>query len=204
MSSAPDCASGDLNARRFRLKAGGQLTEDVMQPPFRHLPHPAPTSAEARAESLRDPGFGRVFTDHMVVVKWTEGEGWGRSGRQGARTVPDRPRQRGAALRAGNLRGTESLSHGGRDHDVPARAQCAPLSRNRPSGWRCRLCPKTCFSPPAEELVKKDRDWVPGGEGSLYLRPFQFASEVFLGVKPASEYLFVVIASPVGRLFQGG
>ncbi len=46
------------------------------RPPFRYIPHPAPTSAEARAEKLRDPGFGRVFTDHMVVVRWTDGRGW--------------------------------------------------------------------------------------------------------------------------------
>jgi branched-chain amino acid aminotransferase len=41
-------------------------------------------------------------------------------------------------------------------------------------------------------------------EGSLYLRPFMYASEVFLGVKPASDYLYLVIASPVGSYFAGG
>ena len=52
--------------------------------------------------------------------------------------------------------------------------------------------------------MRIDRDWIPGGEGSLYLRPFMIASEVFLGVKPSAEYIFAVIASPVGSYFKGG
>ena len=43
---------------------------------FRHIPHPSPTPAAARADRLKDPGFGRVFTDHMVTVRWSEGQGW--------------------------------------------------------------------------------------------------------------------------------
>jgi len=52
--------------------------------------------------------------------------------------------------------------------------------------------------------VKIDADWIPSGEGSLYLRPFMFASETFLGVRPANEYIFCVIASPAGAYFKGG
>ncbi|NWN22935.1 branched chain amino acid aminotransferase, partial [Escherichia coli] len=55
------------------------------------------------------------------------------------------------------------------------------------------------------QLVRIDQKWIPEIEGgSLYLRPFMFASEVFLGVKPASEYLYMVIASPAGAYFKGG
>src|SRR5260221_4449562 len=53
-----------------------------------------------------------------------------------------------------------------------------------------------------EKLVKVDRAWIPDGDGSLYLRPFMFANEVFLGVRPSSEYLYIVIASPVGSYFK--
>jgi len=56
-----------------------------------------------------------------------------------------------------------------------------------------------------EELLRVDRDWVPTrADGSLYLRPFMFASEAFLGVRPATEYVFCVIACPVGAYFKGG
>ena len=55
------------------------------------------------------------------------------------------------------------------------------------------------------QLVLKDADWFPTVEGgSMYLRPFMFASEAFLGVRPAKEYKFLVIASPAGNYFKSG
>jgi branched-chain amino acid aminotransferase len=53
-------------------------------------------------------------------------------------------------------------------------------------------------------LVRLDAEWIPDGDGSLYLRPFMFADDVFLGVRPAMRYIFCVIASPVGVYFKGG
>ncbi len=64
--------------------------------------------------------------------------------------------------------------------------------------------PEALFLEAVEALVRADADWVPFGDGCLYLRPFMFASEAFLGVRPASEYIFCVIASPVGAYFKGG
>jgi branched-chain amino acid aminotransferase len=65
--------------------------------------------------------------------------------------------------------------------------------------------PEELFLGSIRALVEVDREWVPtSGEGSLYLRPFQIASEVFLGVRPSLEYLYVLIASPVGAYFSGG
>ena len=56
------------------------------------------------------------------------------------------------------------------------------------------------------ELVRADIGWVPaaGGEDSLYLRPMLFATEVSLGVRPATSYRYLVIASPAGPYFRGG
>ena len=42
---------------------------------FEHLPHPAPTPADKREASLKDPGFGKLFTDHMVVIDYDENNG---------------------------------------------------------------------------------------------------------------------------------
>lgn len=65
--------------------------------------------------------------------------------------------------------------------------------------------PEELFIEAVRQQVNIDRDWIPTSEGSaLYLRPFMFASEAFLGVRPANEYLFIVIASPVGSYFKGG
>src|SRR5262249_59666825 len=64
--------------------------------------------------------------------------------------------------------------------------------------------PEDVFIDAVEQLVRIDAAWIPGGEGSLYLRPFMIASEVFLGVKPSAEYIFAVIASPHGSYFKVG
>src|SRR5690349_354062 len=65
--------------------------------------------------------------------------------------------------------------------------------------------PEDDFIAAVEALVRTDQAWVPsGGEKSLYVRPFMFASEVFLGVRPAQHVTFMVIASPAGSYFKGG
>ena len=82
----------------------------------------------------------------------------------------------------------------------------ANARRFRNSAERMAMAPlpEAVFIEAVEQLVRIDRAWIPGGEGSLYLRPFMIASEVFLGVKPSAEYIFAVIASPVGSYFKGG
>ena len=66
------------------------------------------------------------------------------------------------------------------------------------------ILPADDFVAAIDALVRADLAWVPGqGEKSLYLRPFMFASEVFLGVRPASHVTFSVIASPAGAYFPG-
>src|SRR5690606_25805605 len=65
--------------------------------------------------------------------------------------------------------------------------------------------PESVFLEAVERLVDVDRDWIPGADGSsLYVRPFMFANENFLGVRPSRNYVFCVIASPVGNYFKGG
>lgn len=64
--------------------------------------------------------------------------------------------------------------------------------------------PEDLFMEAVEALVRADADWIPEADGSLYIRPFMFANEAFLGVRPATQYIFSVIASPVGSYFKGG
>src|SRR5262249_28578159 len=67
------------------------------------------------------------------------------------------------------------------------------------------VLPAETFVEAMEVLVRQDVDWVPTGEGeSLYLRPMLIATEASLGVRPANEYLFLLIASPVGQFFTSG
>jgi branched-chain amino acid aminotransferase len=171
--------------------------------PFRLIPHPAPTPAAVRAEKVADPGFGRVFTDHMVTVRWKEGQGW--------IDAEIRPREAfqidpaSAVLHYAQEIFEGLKAYRTKDGVVLFRPE-RNAKRFQDSAERLAMpiLPDALFLSAVEELTRIDRDWIPGGDGSLYLRPFMFANEVFLGVKPASEYLFVVIASPVGAYFKGG
>jgi branched-chain amino acid aminotransferase len=66
------------------------------------------------------------------------------------------------------------------------------------------ILPEEVFLEAVDQLVSIDREWIPDGDGSLYIRPYMFANEIFLGVKPSSNYLFIVIASSVGSYFKSG
>ena len=72
-----------------------------------------------------------------------------------------------------------------------------------------RICipevPVEDFVQAVKTLVSIEKDWVPSEpDTSLYLRPFVIATEAHLGVKPASNYMFIIIASPVGAYYAEG
>ncbi|GAA5102973.1 branched-chain amino acid aminotransferase [Bartonella acomydis] len=64
--------------------------------------------------------------------------------------------------------------------------------------------PKDIFLEAVHQLVKIDQKWISGNpNASLYIRPFMFGNENFLGVRPSKEYIFCIIASPVESYFKG-
>ncbi len=170
---------------------------------FTHKQHPSPTSVKDRAAKLVNPGFGRIFTDHMVTIRWTEQEGW-----QDAQVRPREPFQIDPASAV--LHYAQEIFEGLKAYRVKNGVVLFRPERNalrfQTSAERLAMpiLPESLFLQSIEELVKIDRDWIPEGEGSLYLRPFMFANENFLGVRPSAEYLYVVIASPVGSYFKSG
>src|ERR1700721_3099580 len=175
-----------------------------MSLPFEIQPAANPTSEKERVARLVDPGFGRIFTDHMAVVRYNQAKGW-----HGAR-VESRanfPLDPAAAVLHYAQEIFEGLKAYKRDDGgVNLFRPDANARRFRNSAERMAMAPlpEPVFIEAVEQLVRMDRAWIPGGEGSLYLRPFMIASEVFLGVNPAAEYTFAVIASPVGSYFKGG
>lgn len=169
---------------------------------FVHEPHPAPTPSDTRADLLRDPGFGRVFTDHMATIRYTDGVGW-----HDAKITARVPLVMDPA--AAVLHYSQSIFEGLKAYRTAegGAVMFRPLENARRfqrSAERLAMpkLPEGAFVEACDQLVNIDRDWIPEGDGSLYLRPFMYASEVFLGVKPSSEYLFIVIASPVGSYFK--
>ncbi|TAJ29361.1 MAG: branched-chain amino acid aminotransferase [Reyranella sp.] len=170
---------------------------------FARVPHSSPTPAAQRAELLKNPGFGRVFSDHMVTIKYSDADGWhdAKIGPRG--TIPMDP---AAAV----LHYAQEIFEGLKAYRT---GDGATLFRPRENAKRFqdsarRLAmpelPEDIFLEACDLLVNTDRDWIPDGDGSLYLRPFMFANEIFLGVKPSSNYLFSVIASSVGSYFKSG
>jgi branched-chain amino acid aminotransferase len=173
--------------------------------PFAFHPHPAPVSAADRAALLVNPGFGRVFTDHMVVIQYSEGQGW-----HDARVEARAPLAVDPASAV--LHYAQEIFEGLKAYRPDAGGATlfrpdANARRFRSSAERLAMAqlPEAMFLEAVKQLVRVDRDWIPTSPGgSLYIRPFMIASEVFLGVKPSSEYLFMVIASSVGAYFKGG
>jgi branched-chain amino acid aminotransferase len=179
--------------------------EDVTILDFEFEAHRNPVPEVDRAALLANPGFGKIFTDHMAVIRYTEGKGW-----HDARIEPRGPIQIDPACAV--LHYAQEIFEGLKAYRTPDggaalfRAE-ANARRFRESAERLAMppLPEEMFLGSIRELVRTDRNWIPEGEGaSLYLRPFMFASETFLGVRPAKEYLYMVIASPAGAYFKGG
>ncbi|HEU5126869.1 MAG TPA: branched-chain amino acid aminotransferase [Glycomyces sp.] len=180
------------------------MTTDGL-PDLRHEPHPNPTPAAERDRLIADPGFGKVFTDHMFTMSYEAGRGW-----HDARITPFAPLSLSPA--AAVLHYAQEIFEGLKAYRYPDggiglfRAE-ANARRMNLSAERMAMphLPEQWFLDSIRELLAVDREWVPGqDEASLYLRPFMFASEQFLGVRPAKEYRYMVIASPAAAYFKNG
>jgi branched-chain amino acid aminotransferase len=164
-----------------------------------------PVPAQCRAEILAKPGFGLSFTDHMVTAMWTPDAGWYDAGVRPYANLSLDPATAVLHYAQAIFEGLKAYRHP--DGSVWAFRPQANGARFARSARRMALpeLPVDAFVRAIESLVRVDADWVPaGGEKSLYLRPFMFASEVFLGVRPAKEVTFCLIASPVGPYFASG
>ncbi|GIE84026.1 branched-chain amino acid aminotransferase [Actinoplanes regularis] len=172
---------------------------------FEIRPNPAPVGDGERAALLANPGFGRVFTDHMVTVRYADGKGWYEPRVEARAPIPMDPASAVLHYAQEIFEGLKvyTLPDGGVAMFRPeANAARFALSAQR---MAMPALPEELFLKSLHEIISIDRKWIPEGEdGSLYLRPFAYASEVFLGVRPALEYLYLVIASPVGPYFSGG
>ena len=171
---------------------------------FEIQPAANPTPEKERAAKLVDPGFGRIFTDHMAIVRYNQAKGWHDARVESRANFPLDPASAVLHYAQEIFEGLKAYKRD--DGGVNLFRPDANARRFRNSAERMAMAPlpEPVFIEAVEQLVRIDRAWIPGGEGSLYLRPFMIASEVFLGVKPSAEYIFAVIASPVGSYFKGG
>jgi branched-chain amino acid aminotransferase len=165
----------------------------------------AARDAAARAEILADPGFGNYFSDHMVDICWSAKGGWHRP-----RVSPYGPislEPSAAVLHYAQeiFEGLKAYRHA--DGSIRAFRPEANAARMQRSAHRLALpeLPVEHFLDSLKQLIAVDADWVPdAAEMSLYLRPFMFAKEAFLGVRPANKVAYYLIASPAGAYFPSG
>ena len=171
--------------------------------------NPRPRAEEERRAILADPGFGLHFTDHMAVATWTANDGWHDSA-----IVPYGPFALDPATAVLHyaqeiFEGLKAYQHA--DGGVWLFRPDKNAERMARSAHRLALpvLQTEDFLASIDGLIAADRAWVPSGSGggaeqSLYLRPFMFASEAFLGVRPAKRVTYCCIASPAGPYFASG
>ncbi len=165
----------------------------------------SPRSADERAALIASPAFGVEFTDHMARAVWTADGGWAER-----RVEPYGPLQldpAAAVLHYGQeiFEGLKAYRHA--DGSIWTFRPEKNAARFQASARRLALpeLPTEDFLGSIEALVAVDGAWVPSAEEtSLYLRPFMFAAEAFLGVRPSRRVDYLLIASPVGPYFAGG
>jgi branched-chain amino acid aminotransferase len=164
-----------------------------------------PTPDDERAAKLASPKFGTVFTDHMARISWRREDGW--IHRRVEKYGPLQLDPATAVLHYAQevFEGMKAYRHAdGSVWTFRPEENAARLAR---SAHRLALpaLPVQDFIAACAAIVRTDLAWVPSTpDSSLYLRPFMFASEAFLGVRPADEVEFLVIASPAGAYFSGG
>jgi len=168
--------------------------------------NPDPVDDARLAEILANPGFGTYFTDHMLTVEWTPEKGW-----HDARITPYGPLTLDPATAVlhyaqETFEGLKAYRHD--DGSIWTFRPERNAERMVRSSRRLAFpeLPVEDFVAAVDALVEVDQRWVPdsAGEKSLYIRPFMYASETFLGVRPAQHVTFMVIASPAGAYFKGG
>jgi len=201
-----DAASTDFASTSLARAAEVPVPEaDAIAGRFPLTANPSPVAEDERKAILAGLHFGDSFTDHMAHARWKQGEGWGDYGVIPYGDLSLSPAT--AVLHYGQeiFEGIKAYRHD--DGSVWTFRPRYNAARLNASARRLALpeLAEEDFVASLVDLVRADAAWVPSGEGeSLYLRPFAFASEAFLGVRPSKVVDYYVIASPSGSYFTHG
>ncbi|HEY3309772.1 MAG TPA: branched-chain amino acid aminotransferase [Desulfuromonadaceae bacterium] len=150
-------------------------------------------------------GFGRYFTDRMLLVEWRTGQCW-----CNARIKPYESFVLDPACMVFHY--AQEIFEGLKAYkwaDGRVALFRPEMNARRFNQSAERLCmpavPEELFLKGIEQLVDLERDWIPTAPGtSLYIRPAMIAVEQVLGVKPSDHYYFYVILSTVGAYYSSG
>jgi branched-chain amino acid aminotransferase len=165
----------------------------------------SPDKKKAKYTDESQLGFGKIFTDRMLMVEWKAGQGW-----VDARIEPYAPFTLDPACLVFHY--AQEIFEGLKAYkwkDGSIALFRPEMNARRFNQSAERMCipeiPEELFIKGIEELVKLESDWIPTAEGtSLYIRPTVIAVEPVLGVKPSDHFYFYVILSPVGAYYAAG
>lgn len=158
-----------------------------------------PTISEIDFDNLT---FGKTYSDHMFIADFENGA-WGNLRIEPFRNLNISPANATLHYAQSIFEGLKA--HRGTNGDILVFRPEANAQRMIRSAERMCMppVPEELFLSAIDELVSVDQDWVPKGEGtSLYIRPFQFAMDPFIGVRPSEKYTFMVITGPVGGYYS--
>jgi branched-chain amino acid aminotransferase len=156
------------------------------------------------ADLLADPGFVTRFTDHMVEATWTVNDGW-HDGVIDAYGPIDMPLGSAVLHYAQEIfEGVKAYRHADGSIWLFRPEMNAIRFANSAARLDLPQLPVEDFIASLEALVSADARWVPSGEEmSLYVRPFMFAYEEFLGVRSAQQVRYAVVAGAAAPYMSG-
>jgi branched-chain amino acid aminotransferase len=146
--------------------------------------------------------FGRTFTDHMFVADF-KGGAW-----QNLRIAPYGYLQispASPAIHYGQAIFEGLKAHRGPNDDILVFRPLDNWKRMNISAERMALAniPEHLFMDGLITLLDLDREWVPRQEGSsLYIRPFLFSADEYIGIRPSVDFTFMIVASPSGAYYS--
>ena len=146
--------------------------------------------------------FGKVYSDHMFIADYANGQ-W-----SDLRILPFGDLSFTPALAA--LHYGQSIFEGIKAYRsdtgeaILFRADKNAARFNKSAQRMCMpTIPEELFINGIAELLKLDREWIPTRPGtSLYIRPFMFASDEYIGVRPSETYTFIIFTGPVGGYYS--
>lgn len=161
-------------------------------------------AAKSRLDKVdvKELKFGKNFSDHMFTASYREGS-WDAGAIIPYGNISVSPAM--ASLHYGQSIFEGMKAYRGVDNKIRLFRPYDNARRFNVSAERLCMAtiPEDLFVAALRELVRLDSNWVPASEEhSLYLRPFMFADEVFLGVKAAVEYTFMIICSPASSYYS--
>ena len=150
-------------------------------------------------------GFGKYFTDHMLVWEYDSESGWGEMEIKKFENLPISPACCSLHYGQGIFEGLKAYKC--EDGSIK---MFRPLDNfKRMNNSAKSLCMQTFDEFEAlkglKPLIEIEKEWIPTNPGTaLYIRPFMYGSENFLGVHPSKKYTFCIILSPVGSYYKNG